>query len=157
MDENSSTDRSGLLANTVEIVSAYASNNAISGAEIPGLIEAVFERLGSLDTGDAGPASAPTPAVPIRRSVTEDYVVCLECGRKLKMLKRHLSTDHEMMPEQYRAKWGLTNDYPIVAPAYAQKRRELAVATGLGRKPAPPTQAHAASAGQGGMTIAYRH
>jgi hypothetical protein len=88
MDENSSMDRSELLANTVEIVSAYASNNAISGAEIPALIQAVFERLGTLDTGDAGPASAPTPAVPIRRSVTEDHIVCLECGRKLKMPKR---------------------------------------------------------------------
>jgi predicted transcriptional regulator len=138
MDENSSTDRSELLANTVEIVSAYASNNTISGAEISVLIQAVFDRLGSLDTGDAGPASAPTPAVPIRRSVTDDHIVCLECGRKLKILKRHLASDHEMTPDEYRAKWGLAYDYPIVAPAYARKRRELAQAIGLGRKTAPP-------------------
>ena len=138
MDEERSTDRGELLASTVEIVSAYVANNAIAGADIPALIQTVFERLASLDTGDAGPASVPTPAVPIRRSVTEDHIVCLEDGRKLKMLKRHLMTDHGMTPEEYRTKWGLPYDYPMVAPAYARKRRELAVAIGLGRKPAAP-------------------
>ena len=122
----------------VEIVSAHASNNAVAGVELSGLIRAVFDRLTTLDAGDAEAAAAPTPAVSIRRSVTDDHIVCLECGRKLKMLKRHLSSEHDMTPEQYLARWGLKPDYRIVAPAYARKRRDLALSTGLGRKPEPP-------------------
>ena len=138
MVENSSTDRHELLAHTAEIVSAYASNNAIAGTELTGLIQTVFDRLAKLDAGNAEPGSAPTPAVPIRRSVTDDLIVCQECGRKLKMLKQHLMSDHALTPDQYRTRWSLRFDYPMVAPSYAQTRRELALSFGLGRKPEPP-------------------
>ena len=104
--------------------------------ELPGPIQAVYSTL----TGLSAPAFEPqvelTPAVNPKRSVTDDYIVCLEDGKKLKMLKRHLSTAHDMTPVEYRAKWGLPHDYPMVAPAYARKRQELAKKIGLGRKPA---------------------
>ena len=119
-----------------EIVVAYLSKNASSGAEVPGLIKSVFDTLTALAREEAPAPATLTPAVPIKRSVTDDYIVCLEDGKRLKVLKRHLMTAYGMTPEQYRAKWGLPPDYPTVAPSYARKRQELAKALGLGRKPA---------------------
>ena len=138
MSQEQAATRSEILALTVEIVAANLTNNAMSRAEVPGLIQSVFETLEALARNEV-PAEpvALTPAVPIKRSVTDDYIVCLEDGKKLKMLKRHLMTAYGMTPEQYRAKWGLPHDYPMVAPSYRRRRQEVAKATGLGRKPAP--------------------
>jgi predicted transcriptional regulator len=127
-------DRSELLALTTEIVSAHAGNNAISGGDVAGLIQSVFDTLSGLGSEETAPAAL-TPAVPIKRSVTDDYIVCLEDGKKLKMLKRHLMTAYGMTPEAYRAKWGLKPDYPMVAPNYSLQRQELSKKIGLGRKP----------------------
>ena len=148
MSEEQATTRSELLSLTTQIVTAQLSNNPSSGTDVPGLIEAVFDTLTELSR-DEEPAPALTPAVPIRRSVTDDYIVCLEDGKKLKMLKRHLMTAYGMTPEQYRTKWGLPYDYPMVAPSYAAKRRELAKAIGLGRKPAPAPAGAKAEAARG--------
>jgi len=138
MDQDTSIDRNELLALTAEIVSAYAGNNAMETGAVPGLIGAVFARLTELATDEKSFPETLTPAVPVRRSVTDDYIVCLEDGKKLKMLKRHLIAAYGMTPEEYRAKWGLKPDYPMVAPAYAAKRQELAKKIGLGRKPRAP-------------------
>ncbi|MCC7305816.1 MAG: MucR family transcriptional regulator [Alphaproteobacteria bacterium] len=131
-DQNS---RENLLAYTTEIVSAYLSKNALQPAEISGVIEQVFRTLSSLD-GNAGEGSdtRPQPAVPIKKSVTPDYIICLEDGKKLKMLKRHLKTAYNMTPEQYRERWGLPADYPMVAPNYASTRSRLAKDIGLGKR-----------------------
>lgn len=128
-------NRSELLALTSEIVSAHVGNNAVG--DVATLIQSVFDALSGLGSEEASPAAL-TPAVPIKRSVTDDYIVCLEDGKKLKMLKRHLMTAYGMTPEEYRAKWGLKPDYPMVAPNYAAKRQELAKKIGLGRKPRLP-------------------
>lgn len=125
-----------LVTLTVDIVAAHVSNNAVPAADLPALIEGVY---GALNQAVA-PAPEPQPeelrpAVSIRHSVKPDYLVCLEDGKKMKMLKRHLANRYNMTPEQYRARWNLPADYPMVAPAYAEKRRELAKAIGLGRKP----------------------
>jgi predicted transcriptional regulator len=127
-------DRSELLTLTAEIVSAHIGNNAVAGSDVASLIQSVFDTLSGLGSEEVASAVL-TPAVPIKRSVTDDYIVCLEDGKKLKMLKRHLMTAYNMTPEAYRAKWGLKPDYPMVAPNYAAKRRELAKRIGLGRKP----------------------
>ena len=141
MTQDNLPERGELLALTSEIVSAYAGNNSVDATSVPDLIGSVFTKLTELATGEeAGPVEL-TPAVPIRKSVTDDYIVCLEDGKKLKMLKRHLMTAYGMTPEQYRAKWGLKPDYPMVAPAYAAKRQELAKKIGLGRKPRAPEPA----------------
>ena len=130
----STIDHSELLALTSDIVAAHASNNAVPSSELPGLIEAVFGTLSSLSQ-PAEPVVELKPAVSIKKSVTDDYLICLDDGKKLKMLKRHLKTAYNMTPEDYRAKWGLAHDYPMVAPNYAKKRQELAKKIGLGRKP----------------------
>lgn len=124
-----------LITLTSDIVAAHVSNNDVSVDEIPGLITNVFGALSSL--GDtAEPAEVrPEPAVSVRASVKPDYIVCLEDGKKLKMLKRYLRTNYDMTPEEYRARWNLPSDYPMVAPNYAEKRRDLAKKIGLGRKP----------------------
>lgn len=140
MPEDQSVDRSELLALTAEIVAAHVGNNAVGGAEVAGLIQSVFDTLGGLAADEPATAAEQAPAVPIRRSVTTDHIVCLEDGKKLKMLKRHLMTDQGLTPEQYRAKWGLRPDYPMVAPAYSVQRQALAKQIGLGRKPAPPPE-----------------
>ena len=128
-------DHDDLLQITSDIVSAHVSNNPVPLGELPGLIQTVYSTL----TGLSAPAPEPEvelkPAVNPKKSVTDEYIVCLEDGKKLKMLKRHLMTAYNMTPEQYRAKWGLPYDYPMVAPAYAKKRQELAKKIGLGRKP----------------------
>ena len=127
-----------LITLTSDIVAAHVSNNDVKVEDVPSLITNVHKALSGL--GDNAPAEEerPEPAVTVRASVKHDHLVCLEDGKKMKMLKRHLMTDHNMTPEEYRARWGLPGDYPVVAPAYAEKRRELAVKIGLGRKPGQP-------------------
>lgn len=122
-----------LLGLTAEIVSAHVSNNPVPVAELPGLIVEVHKTLASLGTA-APPVEVEkkAPAVPVKKSITPDYLICLEDGRKLKMLKRHLKTSYNLSPEQYRDKWGLPNDYPMVAPNYARHRSSLAKKIGLG-------------------------
>ncbi len=114
-----------------KITSAYVSNNSLPPSEIPHLIETVHEALKSSGQATASP---PEPAVPIKKSVTPNYVICLEDGMKLKMLKRHLRNAFDMSPDEYRQRWGLPGDYPMVAPEYAARRSELAKKIGLGRK-----------------------
>ena len=123
-----------LIALTSDIVAAHVSNNNVAVDEVSTLIHNVFGALNGL--GAVEPEEEkPEPAVPIRSSVKPDYIVCLEDGKKLKMLKRYLKTNYDMSPEEYRARWNLPADYPMVAPAYAERRRELAKEIGLGRKP----------------------
>ena len=118
-----------------DIVSAYVSNNSVPSGDLPGLISEVHTALMKVGTGAIElPAEAPKPAVPLKRSVTPDYIVCLEDGKKFKSLKRHLRTQYNMTPEQYREKWGLPADYPMVAPNYAKARSELAKEMGLGQQ-----------------------
>ena len=136
MTDEQTINRSEILALTTEIVSAHTSNNAIAHAEVPQLIQSVFDKLSALARDEDTSQPELTPAVPVKRSVTDDYIICLEDGKKLKMLKRHLMTAYGMTPEEYRAKWGLKPDYPMVAPSYARTRQELAKKIGLGRKPA---------------------
>ena len=122
---------------SAEIVSAYVSHNTIGAAEVPKLIADVYGTLASLQSNSAAPPPEELhPAVPVRKSVTADYIICLEDGRKFKSLKRHLRTQYNLTPEQYREKWGLPASYPMVAPTYSQARSSLARASGLGRKPA---------------------
>ncbi len=128
------SNREDILALTTEIVSAYLSNNAVSANEIPGVIEQVFKTLSNVNTDSIVMADRPQPAVPIKKSVNPDYIVCLEDGKKLKMLKRHLKTAYNMTPEQYRERWGLPSDYPMVAPNYAKQRSKLAKDIGLGTR-----------------------
>jgi len=134
MSEEQTIDRSEIPTLTSEIVSAHVSNNATRGDAVPELNQSVFDKLTALASDEPAPTEL-TPAIPIRKSITDDYIVCLEDGRKLKMLKRHLMTAYGMTPEEYRARWGLKADYPMVAPNYAKKRQELAKKIGLGRKP----------------------
>lgn len=125
-----------LITLTADIVAAHVSNNSVAVSDIPVLIANVHNALVGLGgAAEAAPAPKQEPAVSIRSSIKPDYVVCLEDGKKLKMLKRHLMTHYNLTPEQYRAKWGLPADYPMVAPNYAEQRRTLAVKIGLGRKP----------------------
>ena len=125
-----------LIALTSQIVSAYVSKNPLQASDLPSLIGNVHLSLKSLGQPQA-PAEVPTelkPAVPVKKSVTPDYIVCLEDGKRLKMLKRHLSSSYDMTPDEYRTKWGLPADYPMVAPNYAKARSDLALKLGLGRK-----------------------
>ena len=138
MSEESSelVPRDEILRMAVDVVAAYLSNNQLPAGQIPEVINTVFRSLSSLDGTSAEVVQEPMkPAVPIRRSVTPDYLVCLEDGKKLKMLKRHLRTTYNMTPEEYRAKWNLPPDYPMVAPNYAKQRSDFAKQIGLGRKP----------------------
>lgn len=126
-----------LLSCTTEIVSAHLSNNQIAADEIPALIQRVYRTLANVqgEPGGGGTsAERPQPAVPIKRSITPDYIICLEDGKKLKMLKRHLKTAYNMTPEEYRERWGLPADYPMVAPSYAKQRSSLAKDIGLGKR-----------------------
>ena len=124
-----------LLEETTSIVAAYLGNNHVATSEIPPLIRTIHEALATLgQPAEPEAAAKPVPAVPIRKSVTPDYLVCLEDGKKLKMLKRHLMTHYQMTPDEYRQKWGLNADYPMVAPNYAEQRRTLAKKIGLGTK-----------------------
>ncbi|MQX35045.1 MucR family transcriptional regulator [Roseospira navarrensis] len=127
--------REDILRLAVSIVTAYVGNNPLPAGQIPELIQTVYTSLMGL--GQEQPevkAEAQKPAVPVRKSITPDYIVCLEDGKHLKMLKRHLRTNYNMTPDEYRAKWGLPADYPMVAPNYAAQRSEFAKKIGLGRK-----------------------
>lgn len=124
---------SAILALTARIVSAHAANNDLAATALPAAIRAVYDTLATIGDARAAPPSVKAqPAVPIRKSVFPDYIVCLEDGKQLKMLKRHLSTSYSLTPEQYRTKWGLDPSYPMVAPNYAEKRSALAKQIGLG-------------------------
>ena len=131
---NNSDQPSDLLALTTEIVAAHVSNNTVSVADLPQLITQVYNSLANIGSVPAAPAERPQPAVPIKKSVFPDYIVCLEDGKKLKMLKRHLKTAYNMTPEAYRERWGLAPDYPMVAPNYARQRSRLAKEIGLGTR-----------------------
>jgi predicted transcriptional regulator len=131
-DSNSSPNFIELAAN---IVSAYVSNNSLPATELPSLLNTVHAAITkSVQRPNEEPKVSLTPAVPVKKSVTPDYIVCLEDGKKFKSLKRHLRTTYDLTPEQYRAKWGLPADYPMVAPNYAKARSELAKTMGLGQQ-----------------------
>jgi predicted transcriptional regulator len=133
-------DKAEIIEMTADIVSAYVGNNSVSSSDLPNLIQSVHRALSAVTAGVTESAPAPKePAVPVKRSITPDYLVCLEDGRKFKSLKRHLRTKYDMSPDEYRSKWGLSKDYPMVAPNYAKARSDLAKQMGLGqggRKPA---------------------
>ena len=124
----------GFLPLVTEVVAAHLSNNKTPSLDVAPLIRSIYQAFAELSIKGT-PAELPEPAVPIKKSVTPDYIVCLEDGRQLKMLKRHLRTTFDMSPEQYRQRWGLPADYPMVAPNYAKKRSKLAKAIGLGTRP----------------------
>jgi predicted transcriptional regulator len=127
-------DHETLIALTADIVAAHVSNNSVAVNDLPQLIQNVHGALSGLSAKPNAPEAKPEPKVPIRSSIKPDYIVCLEDGKKLKMLKRHLMTHYQMTPDQYRQKWGLSPDYPMVAPNYAEQRRALAKSIGLGTK-----------------------
>lgn len=127
-------DQQNILALTGDIVAAHVSNNSVAMNDLPTLITNTYDALSRLGSPPTPEAPKQEPAVSIRASVKPDYIICLEDGKKLKMLKRHLMTHYQLTPEQYRAKWGLPNDYPMVAPNYAEQRRGLALKIGLGTK-----------------------
>ena len=131
-------DMAEITSLTAEVVASYVAHHTVSATDLPGLIATVGKELAGLTQPEAGPElEKPTPAVPIKRSVTPEYIICLEDGKKLKMLKRHLKTRYDMTPDEYRQRWGLKDDYPMVAPSYAAQRSDLAKKIGLGRKPEP--------------------
>ena len=121
-----------ILGLTAQIVSAHASNNELELGALPVVIRAVYDTLSRIGDASAAPVERAAPAVPIRKSVFPDYIICLEDGKRLKMLKRHLATSYNLTPDQYREKWGLDASYPMVAPNYAERRSELAKQIGLG-------------------------
>ena len=123
-----------LLTLTTEIVAAHVSNNNVAVNDLPQLINQIYSSLANIGTAQTAPAARPQPAVSIKKSVQPDYIVCLEDGKKLKMLKRHLKTAYNMTPEVYRERWGLSSDYPMVAPNYARQRSRLAKEIGLGTR-----------------------
>ncbi len=125
-------EKPALLELTAKIVAAHLSGNSVPPGDLPAVIGGVYDALAG---AGVEPAPPPEPAVPVKKSVTPNYLVCLEDGKKLKMLKRHLRTAYNMSPDDYRARWGLASDYPMVASAYAKQRSELAKKIGLGRRP----------------------
>ena len=127
-------EKSEVIEMTADIVSAYVGNNSVAAADLPSLIQSVHRALAGVSAGvETVEATPKEPAVPVRRSITPDHLVCLEDGRKFKSLKRHLRTKYNMSPEEYRAKWSLPKDYPMVAPNYAKARSDLAKQMGLGQ------------------------
>jgi len=131
---NAQSPSNELLSLTAEIVAAHVSNNTVAVGDLPNLIDQVYKTLANVGTEPAPQVERPQPAVPIKKSVTPDYIICLEDGKKLKMLKRHLKTAYDMSPEEYRERWGLPADYPMVAPNYAKQRSRLAKQIGLGTR-----------------------
>jgi len=133
-DESSKAE---LLQLTSKIAASYVGNNAVGAGDLGTVINSIYKSLVSID-GKIPEESKPSaaPAVSIKKSVTDDHLICLECGKKLKMLKRHIKTDHDLTIDAYKAKWGLPSDYPTTAPAYAAERSEMAKSFGLGRKKA---------------------
>ena len=133
MDINEGAD-DALLTLTADIVAAHVSNNSVAVNDLPNLIQNVHAALTGISSNRSSQEAKPEPKVPVRSSVKPDFIVCLEDGKKQKMLKRHLMTNHNMTPDEYRQKWGLAPDYPMVAPNYAEQRRTLAKSIGLGTK-----------------------
>jgi len=133
MDETNDAEDT-LLTLTADIVAAHVSNNSVAVNDLPNLIQNVHSALSGISSRRSAPEARPEPKVAIRSSVKPDFIVCLEDGKKQKMLKRHLMTNHGMTPDEYRQKWGLPADYPMVAPNYAEQRRTLAKSIGLGTK-----------------------
>jgi predicted transcriptional regulator len=133
MTDNQSS-QAELLALTADIVAAHFANNTVAPSEVPAVIQSVYATLAGLGSPVVAPVAKQEPAVSVRASIKPDYIVCLEDGKKLKMLRRHLMTRYGMTPDDYRAKWGLPADYPMVAPNYAEQRRTLAKSIGLGTK-----------------------
>jgi predicted transcriptional regulator len=132
MDDTEQTN--DLLTLTTEIAAAHVSNNTVALSDLPQLINQIYTSLANIGSAPAAPAARPQPAVSIKKSVQPDYIVCLEDGKKLKMLKRHLKTAYNMSPEAYRERWKLSSDYPMVAPNYALQRSRLAKQIGLGTR-----------------------
>jgi len=126
---------SSTLEYAAQIVSAHVSNNSVQSSDLPALIQQVYTALTTLGSAPAQAVEKLEPAVPVKKSVFPDYIVCLEDGKKLKMLKRHLQASYDMTPDAYRERWGLPSNYPMVAPSYAERRSALAKSIGLGRKP----------------------
>lgn len=135
MAEEQTIDKAELLALSAEVVSSYVGNNSVQPHQVTEILRSVYDTMSTLSGPVEEEPEQLVPAVPIKKSVTDDHIVCLEDGKKLKMLKRHLMAAYGMTPEEYREKWGLKPDYPMVAPSYAAKRQELAKKIGLGRKP----------------------
>lgn len=135
MDTPDNSNAEMLITLTSDIVASHVSNNSVAIEDVPTLIGNVYSALSGLGTAAPAEEPKPEPAVSVRASVKKDHLVCLDCGKKMKMLKRHLATEHAMSPETYRTRWDLPADYPLVAPDYAETRRDLAVKIGLGRKP----------------------
>lgn len=129
----SSTTSEELLSLTADIVSSHLSNNTVAVSDVPTLIEHVYSSLSKLESPEPEEEPRPDPAVSVRKSIQPDFIVCLEDGKKLKMLKRHLKTRYDMTPDEYRERWNLPADYPMVAPNYAEQRRQLAKQIGLGK------------------------
>ncbi|RMF36535.1 MAG: transcriptional regulator [Alphaproteobacteria bacterium] len=134
MKADTEIEKGELLALTTEIVSSHVANNAVATADLPDLIETIFTKLHDLAAEQSEKPVELVPAVSVKKSLTDETITCLDCGKQMKMLKRHLATDHNLTPDEYRARWGLKADYPMVAPSYARKRQELANKIGLGRK-----------------------
>ena len=133
-DENiQQVDNEELLRMTTDIVASFLTHNSVPSENVPDLIKSVHGTMKEISGGEAKPESKPKPAVPISKSVTDDYIICLEDGKKLKMLKRYLRSQYGMSPEEYRRKWGLPADYPMVAPSYSRRRSDFAKEIGLGR------------------------
>ncbi|MEQ9150018.1 MAG: MucR family transcriptional regulator [Parvibaculaceae bacterium] len=135
-----SAETTEIMRLTTEIVAAYVSNNAIAANDLPGMIRTVHSTLTGLDQNNTAADVDLAPAVPVKKSVTPDYIVCLEDGKKLKMLKRYLRSQYGLTPEEYRARWNLPHDYPMVAPNYAAQRSKLAKQIGLGRAGSAPAR-----------------
>ena len=135
MDHDDDKDP-GLLGLTAEIVASFAGHHAVAAGDLPALIASVFQALRTASQPEVTAAAPPTPAVPVKRSIRPDFLVCLEDGEKVRMLKRHLAARHGLTPDEYRRRWGLAKDYPMVPPAYAAQRSAMAKQIGLGRKPA---------------------
>ncbi|MFC4723885.1 MucR family transcriptional regulator [Glycocaulis abyssi] len=132
-DNTPPIDQEEVLRMTTDIVASYVANNTISADGVPEIIRQVHGALRELTGVEAKPEAKAKPAVPVSRSVTDDYIICLEDGKKLKMLKRYLRSQYDMSPDDYRRKWGLPSDYPMVAPAYSRRRSDFAKEIGLGR------------------------
>ncbi len=130
----SETDQTGILEMTTSIVSSFVAKNTVASSDLPDLIKSIHETIQDLATGASTVGQTHEPAVSIAKSITSDHLICLEDGRKLKMLKRYLRSKYDMTPEDYRAKWGLPADYPMVAPNYAKLRSQHAKDIGLGKK-----------------------
>ncbi len=131
-DTTENISKLDLLTQAADIVAAYVRNDAISAADLPALLTTVHQKLGELAT-EGAEAERPEPAVPIKKSVTDHHIICLEDGAKLKMLKRYLRTRYNLTPDEYRKRWGLPADYPMVAPEYARRRSDFAKKIGLGK------------------------